>query len=217
MKELLLIVPTRGRPEKAKNFYNFFKKNSVISDICFGLDDDDYMHYEIEKEAISSINKNMKVCPKLNKLASKFVDEYKYIGFSGDDVQINTYGWDQILLEPLKDQIGISYGNDYYQGENLPNTFIVNSEVIKELGWMVPPMLDHFYMDNFYKDLGSELGILHYFPDVNLEHHHYINGKADFDETYKISAGKVEDKDIYYKYKEYFFEKDLNKIRNILK
>jgi hypothetical protein len=215
--EMLVLLPSRGRPEKAKTFYELYRKNSIVSDICFGLDDDDYASYEVEEGALYSINKNMKLCPKLNVLANKFVDKYKYICFTGDDVNINTYGWDAQLLEPLKNQIGISYGNDYYHGEWLPNTFVVNSEVIKALGWMVPPILEHFYMDNFYKDLGSELGILHYFSDVNLEHKHYTNGKTKYDETYKAAGDMNEEQIRYNRYKESSFQDDVNKIRGLIK
>ena len=42
-KELLVIVPTRARPEKSVEFYEAFKENSDLSytDLLFGLDDDD--------------------------------------------------------------------------------------------------------------------------------------------------------------------------------
>jgi hypothetical protein len=214
--EMLVLLPSRGRPEKTKNFYELFKRNSVASDICFGLDEDDYDSYAPEENVIYSINKNMRLCPKLNVMANQFVDKYKYICFIGDDVQINTYGWDAQLLEPLKTQIGISYGNDHYHGEWLPNTFVVNSEIIKALGWFVPPVLNHFYMDNFYKDLGTELGILHYFPDVNLEHRHHTVGKSELDETYKIPGGLEEDEIRYNRYKELDFQSDVNKIRSLI-
>ena len=102
--EMLVILPSRGRPEQAKRFYELFRKNSIISDICFGLDNDEYKSYGVEKEIIYSVNENMKLCPKLNVLANQFVNKYKYICFTGDDVSINTYGWDAQLLEPLKKQ-----------------------------------------------------------------------------------------------------------------
>jgi len=215
--EILVILPSRGRPEKIKHFYELFKKNSTISDICFGLDDDDFESYGIEEDVIYSVNKNMRLCPKINFIANQFVNEYKYICFIGDDVKVNTYGWDSILVEPLKNKVGISYGNDYYHGEGLPNTFIVNSEIIKSLGWFVPPVLNHFYMDNFYKDLGKELGILHYFPDVNLEHNHYTNGKNNFDDTYKAAGNMQEDEVRYNSYKQSSFADDVNKIRSLIK
>ena len=40
MNSVLLIVPTRGRPDKSIEFYEEFKKNSTITDLVFGLDDD---------------------------------------------------------------------------------------------------------------------------------------------------------------------------------
>ena len=225
MKEVLVIVPTRGRPQRIQDFYNFFKMNSEISDLCLGIDEDEKDIYPNYFEAIYDINPNMKLCPKLNAISKKYVDQYKYICFMGDDVKVATKGWDVMLTEPLKDKIGISYGNDLLQGANLPNTIMVNSEFIKTLGFMAPPFIDHFYIDNFYRDTGYVLKILHYFADVILEHMHPAAGKAEIDDTYRSTNGlpgiNIEGLQLdgfkYDMYQKAFWSRDLQKIEELIK
>lgn len=216
-KEMLVIVPTKGRPHKILEFYDLFLKNSEISDLCLGIDEDEIDIYPKNLNAIYDINPNMRLVPKLNTIAMKYVDDYKYICFMGDDVRTKTKGWDTILTEPLRDNIAISYGNDQHNGIRLPNTIVVNSEFIKALGWMVPPVTNHYFMDNFYLDTGVELDILHYFPDVDLEHLHHWVGKAEMDSTY-IEGGSISEDGVkYIKYKQSTWQEDVNKIREIIK
>ena len=221
---MLVIVPTRGRPQRIMEFYNFFINNSEVSDLCLGIDDDQVEMYPKDLDAIYEINPNMKLCPKLNLISAKYLDKYKYICFMGDDVRTNTKGWDKMLIEPLKDKIGITYGNDLLNGAGLPNTIVVNSEFIKELGFMSPPGIEHFFIDNFYRDTGYVLGILKYFPDVILEHMHPSAGKSQIDETYMSSAGIpgiategiVADAYKYEVYQKTQWQEDLNKLRKLI-
>lgn len=215
-KEMLVIVPSRGRQKNVQEFYDCFIENSEISDLCLGLDDDEFETYPKLDNVIYDINPNMRLCPKLNILATKYAKRYEYICFTGDDVRIKTKGWDKALVEPLRNKVGISYGNDLLMGKSLPNTIVINSSIVNALGWMVPPVLDHFYMDNFYLDTGNKLEIINYFPDIILEHLHWINKKAQLDKTYVAANTMDKDYQAYSAYLANDWEKDLEKIRQII-
>jgi hypothetical protein len=79
---------------------------------------------------------------------------------------------------------GIAYGNDLLQGERLPTAAFMTSDIIRTLGWMCPPTLEHLYIDNAWLELGRAMGRLRYLPDVVLEHLHPDAGKAQQDQTY---------------------------------
>jgi len=215
-KEILIIVPTRNRSKNIKEFYKLFKENSEISDLCIGMDDDEVEDYPIFDDVIYETNSNMKLVPKLNLISAKYLDQYKYIGFMGDDVRIKTKGWDSILVEPLKNKAGMSYPNDLLQGENLPTAFVTNSSVIKKLGYMVPPELKHFFMDNFYIDWSGALDVRYYFEDVILEHMHPAAGKSEEDATYRSADTVHDDRHAYREYIKKRFKSDLKKIMEIL-
>ena len=89
---------------------------------------------------------------------------------------------------------------------------------------MAPKGLEHFYIDNFYRDTGYALGILNYFEDVILEHMHPSAGKAIIDDTYRSAQGLpgIDMEGLYsdgYKYDLYqkaFWAKDLDKIQGLM-
>jgi hypothetical protein len=185
MNKVLLIVPTRGRPEKVQEFYDEFIKHSSITDLIFGIDEDDDSVYPELDKARYEVNPRLRMCGTLNLIANKYANDYEYIAFLGDDHRIRTNDWDVILTNGIADKkYGITYGDDLLQGHQLPTAVLLKSEIVKTLGYMAPPVLIHLYLDNFWRDLGNKIDSLVYNANVIIEHMHYSNGKSDADELY---------------------------------
>jgi hypothetical protein len=186
MNTNLVIIPARGRPDKAEFAFHELKRFSKISDFMIGLDDDDADNYPEIDGVIREVNPRLKMNGTLNLLATKYADKYETITFMGDDHVVRTDGWDEKLYEPIKNRgFGISYGNDLFQGENLPTMVMMSTNIIRELGFMAPPKLIHLFMDNFWKVFGQVLGCLDYKGDVIIEHMHYMAGKSKVDAQYQ--------------------------------
>ena len=212
----LLIVPTRNRPESALELLHEFKKTAVMSDIVFGLDDDDVSEYSAEVLEHAERNPRLRMGGTLNLLANKYADQYDYLSFMGDDHRPRTQSWDLRLANMIDQGPGLAYGNDLFQGSNLPTAVMMSAEIVEAIGYMVPPVLVHMYMDNFWKDLGTALGSLCYRHDVVIEHMHYLAGKSTIDAGYKeVNHQSVYNKDeeSYRKYTEEQFQKDVRKIQ----
>lgn len=213
MPDMLVIIPSRNRPQSVAETTKCLLEQSIDIDICFGLDDDDTSEYEYVPGVIYERNPRLLMNGTNNLLATKYADKYKFIGFLGDDVRPRTFGWDKILSEPLLKHPGISYANDLIQREFLPTHVVMSSEIIKALGFMAPPVLKHLFMDNFWLDLGRATSSIHYFENVVLEHLHPVSEKAPVDQVYLDSWGLFEhDKNAYEKYKESEFFKDAYKV-----
>lgn len=216
MPDMLVIIPSRNRPESVAEITKHLLEQSIDIDICFGLDDDDISNYEYVPGIIYERNPRILMNGTNNILATKYANKYKYICFLGDDVRPRTYGWDKILLEPLKDRPGISYANDLIQKEFLPTHVVMSSEIIKALGFMAPPVLKHLYMDNFWLDLGNAIKSIYYFKDVILEHMHPLLEKSSIDKVYLDSWSLVDhDRTAYEKYKESELSKDVERVMKI--
>ena len=186
MNTNLVIIPARGRPDKAEFAFYELKRLSKISDFMIGLDDDDADNYPEIDGVIREVNPRLKMNGTLNLLATKYADKYETITFMGDDHLVRTDGWDEKLYETIKNRgFGISYGNDLFQGENLPTMVMMSTNIIKELGFMAPPKLIHLFMDNFWKVFGQVLGCLDYKGDVIIEHMHFMAGKSKVDAQYQ--------------------------------
>lgn len=193
MNTNLVIIPARGRPDKAQVAFDALKEHSVISDLLIGLDDDDADNYPEMEGVIREVNPRLRMNGTLNLLVKKYQDKYETISFMGDDHIVRTAEWDKKLYEPIRTRgFGISYGNDLFQGENLPTMVMMSTNISKELGFFAPPRLIHLYMDNFWKLMGQVLSCLDYNPDVIVEHMHYMAGKSKVDAQYEeVNSSEV--------------------------
>jgi hypothetical protein len=109
-----------------------------------------------------------------------------HVGFMGDDHRVRTRGWDQALTEAAG-PVGIAYGDDLIQGVELPTAVVMGADIVRMLGQMVPPTLQHLFVDDYWKALGIGIGALEYVPDVVIEHLHPSAGKAEMDESYAVT------------------------------
>ncbi len=212
--DLLVIVPSRGRPESVKQLADEFYKNATTgrADLMFATDDDE-PEYPIVAGVRYRRGERLRMCGTLNAAAVEMADEYDYIGFLGDDHRPRTEGWDDKVMRALR-QHNVVYGNDLIWGAGLPTAVFMRSEVIKKLGYMAPPTLIHLYLDNFWLDLGNATSIK-YLDDVIIEHLHPSVGKAEWSESYQqVNTEEMysHDRIAYETYKAEQFAKDLEKL-----
>lgn len=109
-----------------------------------------------------------------------------HVGFMGDDHRVRTRGWDQALTDAAG-PLGIAYGDDLLQGVELPTAVVMGADIVRTLGQMVPPTLQHLFVDDYWKALGLGCGRLRYVPEVVIEHMHPSAGKAEMDASYEIT------------------------------
>lgn len=193
---LAVIVPTRGRPANAARLARAFRETDALNALPVFVadwDDETLPGYrkllddgEIPRLMILE-SSGHGMCRALNHAAIRYAELYEAVGFMGDDHLPRTLGWDDSVLESLDSlEPRIVYGNDLLQGPNLPTAVFMQSRMIKVMEMMAPPVMRHLYLDNFWKELGEALGGLVYRPDVIIEHLHPVNGKAEWDERYRV-------------------------------
>lgn len=142
----------------------------------------------------------------LNKVSARYTDKYDYIGFMGDDHLPRTTHWDKELEKELDTLgTGVVWANDLLQGPNMPTMVLMDSRIIRTLGYMVPPTIEHLCADLVWKDLGEGMKRVRYREDVIVEHMHPANGKAEPDALYadvNSSAQATRDAEAYYAYRD---------------
>jgi hypothetical protein len=185
MNTNLVIIPSRSRPESIERAVKALKENSIISDICVAIDDDQADLYPRLDGVIYEVNPRLRMNGTLNLVANKYTDKYKTIFFMGDDHLPSTHQWDHFLSEAIATKgYGLAYGNDLFQGKNLATAVMMSTNIIKSFGFMAPPKLVHLFMDNFWMLLGMDLDAIWYFDDVIIEHLHFLAGKSQVDAGY---------------------------------
>lgn len=160
-------------------------------------------------------------CAKLN----YYVSERVYAGYQtvsnlDDDCMVTTDGWDLLLSLPLKAKgYGVSWGNDTIQNGRVPTKWTITTNILDALGFTSPPGLIHLFVDDFLARLGRELNSAHYAPNVMMEHHHWLNQKAEMDETYRETSSREtwdHDERVYNEYITGQFHEDLYRVKKAL-
>jgi len=197
MKEILMILPSRGRPLKVEDTLVSWQETSTgRSELFLCLDHDDPTWKDYDKSLFGEkahglpvvsyrIGPRLRVCPTVNKVVEEYPD-YKYYGFLGDDHVFRTKGWEDLAINKIEENggWGIVYGDDKFQGEKLATAAIMSANIPKTLGYMAIPGLTHLYMDNFWMEIGRGINRLFYIPEIVIEHMHFEAGKSPKDPQY---------------------------------
>lgn len=193
---MLMIVPTRGRPHKAREVLEAVAATRAFADVLFVTDLDDPAVEEYEKIELPHWGRMLSVPTKgmvkaLNLGVKAYGGHYSHIGFMGDDHRPRTKNWDVALSTIYTEYI--CYGNDLMQGWNLPTHVVMPQRMVKALNWeMAPECFDHLFIDNYWKALGEAVGRLHYDGTVVIEHMHPQAGKTEWDPGYvRVNSPEV--------------------------
>ena len=207
---LLLIIPTMGRPDGAREAA-MSALDCATLDTTFVMLAVDGPHSDEQMAAYEAIShprlglmhdgRHRGMVATLNDCANKFtvgellVDHHcawpecpyiTHVGFMGDDHRVRTRGWDEALTDAAG-PVGIAYGDDLLRGIELPTSVVMSADIVRTLGQMVPPTLQHLFVDDYWKALGIGMGALEYLPDVVIEHLHPSAGKAEMDDSYAVT------------------------------
>jgi hypothetical protein len=133
--------------------------------------------------------------PRLNAEAIKHVDSFDIIGSLGDDHLCRTRSWDSMIQGAVYSMglSGVVYPDDGFQHWACATAPFITTDIVKALGWYAPPQLRHFWVDDFWLELGQAVGALRYLGDVLIEHMHPAADKAEHDATYHDNSAHVED------------------------
>lgn len=196
MADLVVVVPSRGRPERAAELAQACADTcSADTWLVVAVDADDPALPDYDtaltgtRAIVHAVTEPAGHVGAINAGAAealRWEEAPVAIGKLDDDHRPRTRHWDAMLLAELDKLggVGIVYGNDLLQGAKLPTAPVIGAEIVRTLGYMGPPALTHLYVDNFWLDLGQAAGCLRYVPQVVIEHMHPHAGKAKMDDGY---------------------------------
>jgi hypothetical protein len=191
-KEMLLIVPSRGRPQNIKRLCEALLKTKSNVELIVGIDMNDPTADEYHDLALQyGFKLNVSVERKrfaatVNSIALYHYQDYEYLAWMGDDHVPQTEYWDEHYLDALKEAgVGVVYGNDLVQGENIATELAFTSNIVGALGYAIPEGFVHLFVDNYFMELGKAVDRLIYLPNIIVQHMHYSTGYAQEDLTYR--------------------------------
>ena len=209
---VLVKLPSRGRPEKLLDVLNLYVNTARDTSRMFfmiTLDSDDptvdtplidslisvhpnvRVHVGVSGTKIKAINRDMEAAP--------FFD---ILLLASDDMIPIVAGYDEIIRSKMHKHYpttdGVLWFNDGLQGNGLNTLAIMGRRYYQRFGYIYNPIYQTLWCDKEFTDVSILLGRQTYFPEVIIEHRHFVNGKAAVDETYiKNSTGAEEDTETY--------------------
>lgn len=224
--DLLVIVPSRGRPANIARLLNAVATTSEATTnvhVCVDDDDPELGAYETVYAQrpyrypgdVLETGPRKGLCAWTNEIAVRRVGEYRFLASLGDDHVPVTPGWDARLIRAIKDMggTGIAYPWDGIR-EDVPEAVVMSSDIVAALGWMCLPGLSHFYPDNVWADLGRGADCLRHCRAVAVDHVHPRAGRAAGDATYADAGSKLAaDKNVYQQWRREQMAADVAAVR----
>ena len=187
INKIAIICPSRDRVDSLSSTLKSWKDtNNGFSDFFPVCDSDqENLYHSFNNVIISPKTKKRGMNDPTNFAAIKLSKTYDYIFFMGDDHKFRTKGWDESFVKVYNNiKYGFIYGNDLFQGINLPTACCISSDIVEALGYISYPELNHLYVDNYWLTLGRLLKKIVYMNDIIVEHMHPSAGKANNDPSY---------------------------------
>ena len=192
-----LLVPTRNRVKRLYNFLNSIKNTAYDKQniaIYFYVDNDDegtINNIENIKRDFNDLQIIFKIGPRIvlsncwNALWN--ISQNEIIMHSGDDILFISKNWDQKVIEEfnkINDKLILVYGPDGIQNEKLGTHSFISRKATKILGYFVPPYFPWGHNDTWLNIIYSILQRRKYFPEIIIEHQHFIKYPQFMDEVY---------------------------------
>ncbi|HEX3747593.1 MAG TPA: hypothetical protein VHW09_26845 [Bryobacteraceae bacterium] len=189
----MLLLPTMGRPEKARRFIEAYRATGGTLPCWIVLDGADAHRYDglelpgrWRRIVVAAGTKPGEI---LNQLFAEHPND-PYYAATADDVVPETPGWDVKLRDAcLPDKVAWGYDGI----ENMGSHPFIGGDLLRKLGWWVAPGLKRSCIDGVWNIIAAKLGRGVYLPDVRTIHHHHTNQKAAFDATYAARADSPDD------------------------
>lgn len=205
--KLLVICPSRSRPEKlAYMLESFDKTKSEGTEIVIYVSEDDPRlddYRPILKDRHHQIGPRKTIVEVDNYFSCEVYPNIPFYGEINDDHVYCTHQWDKKLMDVINlygAGWGLACGNDTvhknWYGVKHPSGAIISGNIIRTLGCFILPGLRHLGCDGYLRDITEPFERLFFVPDVLIEHRHFVNKKADFatDPNYKhIYTSEEED------------------------
>lgn len=229
--DLLVIIPTRGRPQAVPELVAAWDETGATADLLFAVDTDDPELAAYKQHAATlkadprfrfTFGKRRRLVGTLNQQAVKAAKTYRFLAFLGDDHRPRPAAmpWDARIRECLSGGPGIVYGNDLLQGEKMATAVAMTSDIVATLSYMAPPSMVHLCVDLVWVAWGKGMGRITYLPDMVIEHLHPAASKADMDAVYEECNSEAQvsaDTAAFYEYRDGGgLEADLAKLRKLV-
>lgn len=184
------LLPSRGRPQLAQRLFDSGFKTPGLLILDIG-DAEQYEDVRLPDGWEKIIRPRMYLSAKLN-AGYWYRKEEPWYGVLNDDHLPMTEDWDLKLVEALK--APMVWPKDNYADRI--STPVMQGDFVRKLGWVAPPDLNHFYIDDVHELLAECTGSTR-LESVTVSHEHVNKGRMRPDKTYMERPSNARDRAAY--------------------
>lgn len=183
----MFILSSMGRPEKCREVAQSYAWDVPVILALWANDPTlrDYMAIQWPEGWSVEVVGCRYNGPTYNEILRRHPDEKCY-GFLADDAFLEVPGMLAMLEEAAGDW-NIAYANDKHHRDQIATMPCLGGELVRAVGYLGPPKLNHWAIDTAWTHLGRELEILRFFEQLTYDHRHPMFGKVERDATYSAS------------------------------
>ncbi len=198
----MLLVPTRRRLGKLRNFCNSAIKTETTCPAILIVDRQDWQDNEEEYKAIEEThfpNRDWKFVitdaigmgPKVREVWDLHVKGGKWVGILNDDHILVTKHWDKRLINQLNGKNFLTCNDRWNAPLRAAGATMFSMPLMEQFGFpMFPAQIDHLGIDDVFEQLGRQTGCWEVDMSVIVEHHHAFKNQDAVDETHTLVYGK---------------------------
>jgi len=229
--KLLTICTTRIRPHRITEMLESFDRTKSIADMVIYVADDDPCLEEYKKvlegrNYIIGVRRHLVGAE--NYISAYLYPDYQYYQGINDDHVYHTPQWDEILINDIEikgKRWGVACGRDLMHDEDwdkgkLPSAPVVSGNIVRTLGYLNWPELQHVYSDDYLRDIAQGINCFFRNDNVIIEHKHCLNGKAPWDDNYRWVTGEEQlayGKKIYEDWVKYHKDDTVKRLLNAIR
>ena len=163
-----------------------------------------------------------------NYVCAEAYPDIEYYCDLNDDMVCRTKGWDKRLIKELEEKgngWGIACGRDLIQKDwylyQHPSGYIMSGNIVRTLGYLVYPLIKHFYGDVYLKEMSLGIDRLFHVPEVVVEHKCWVEVRKseEDDNTREIHARESKDFGVamYLTWENEQKDKDMKKLKDAMR
>lgn len=191
-------IPSRQRPHRLEKLMEACRETNMSTPAAVLLDEDDpclarYLELPLLPLWSAEVGPRAGLSAIYNRSLAAHPGKSWY-GVLCDDAVPKTDKFDKRLSKLAgKTRFAVPVGA--HDDEVAPH-FVVGGDLVREMGWISLPGLERIYIDTVWDDIARKKGVYCKAINVIVEHHHFSNGMALMDATYK-KPNKANDKTVY--------------------
>lgn len=185
MVDMVIITPTRGRPQRLEKLYDAVQRTAMMDTVlaaAVDIGDPEQQAYAELDRRYSNLTvfqgPRRSLSSWTNEVAHKLLRDLpnppRYLVTLGDDHVPETPGWDRrcaAAIEALGGELGgWAWGPDGFRRDRLPTWWVMSSTIVRRLGYVMLPTCGHMYVDNATQVLAEAAQRAVYLPDVMVRH-----------------------------------------------